>query len=265
MSKRVVAAVVVMVWSCLIATVPAAEVVLNYEFSNEPHLVSSVGLLGSPGGGYWNRVDSSFFGASLPVDQTMVRDQFGNLIPPGDPFAFPPTQLVPVPRPPIFGGADTVFSSLPQGPLVGSLTFGRSGASSVNIVDLVNAFPDGRYDVAIYWRPLNVSGGQIKLTDISGNVVAEPAGDLPSIGSYNTVVFHDVQPVERHIGPPGTQPMGFGITYFVTPFSGAETPLIEIAGIQIRGHIPEPDSLALAGAGLALAFGGRFRRPRLAT
>jgi hypothetical protein len=234
----------------------SGEVALNYEFSDEPHALPQVGVLGSPGGGYWNRVDSDVFVSTFEFDRSMVRDEFGNSIPPGDIFAFPPTQLVPVPRQFIVLQADIVDSPIAQGPAVGSLFFGTT-SGPVNVTEMIYAFPQGRYDIAVYYRSWNTLPGVIKLSDVVGNPMTDPTLVVPQPGGYSAAIFTDVRPNERHIGEPNTQPMGFGVSYYSNVVG--ESPLVEIAGIQIRGHIPEPAGLATAGW-LCMALVARRRR-----
>ena len=232
--------------------VNAGEVVINYEFSDEPHIFGNKGKLGSAGGWYWNRVGSSFF--TTPQEFGAERDEFGNLIPPGDPFAFPPTQQVPTLRTRIFQQAAVVSSPLvTQGPGIGSLVF-----EGQNIVEIINTFPGSRYDVVVYYRPVISSPtGSIKLSDVGGYPIADPSFVESSFGGYSAAVFTDVRPIEMHIGPAGYFPFGFGVGYYTG--GSFDQSLVEISGIQIRGVIPEPSAFALAGLSI-IAFAAIRRR-----
>lgn len=234
------------------SALPAGEVVINYEFSDSQHLFVDLNVLSS-GGSYWNRVGSSFF--STPQEFLGPKDEFGNVIPPADPFIWPPDRQVPTLRPRLaWQAAVTSSPSAVEVPGIGSLIF-----EGQNIVEIIGMMQHARYDVAVYYRPLSSPAGSIKLSDVAGSPIADPSFVTPTTGLERRVaLFTDVSPIEMHIGPIGAYPLGFGVGYYAP---GSPTPpQVEIYGIQIRGVVPEPSSIALAGLSVLMVAAVRRRR-----
>jgi hypothetical protein len=239
---------------CLLGgTLTAAEVVINYEFSDEPHVLPEIGQLGSAGGGYWNRVSLNFFGGSNDYDSSAVRDEFGRAIfRDSDPINNFGQQLFAIPRTPQSGPPPT--SSVSDAS-IGSLRWGPAPdlPSSLDIVQLVGTYPDRPYDVAVYYRALAVNG-RLALTGLTGGTI-DPTVTLPAgSNGLQAAVFTDVKPFQMHLGFPEIHPQGWGIR-FVSDSTGS----FDLAGIQIRGVIPEPSGVTLACVGIALAVSARRR------
>jgi hypothetical protein len=250
MRRRIFTAVLVLV-SLSIAPVHAGEVVLNYEFTDGMSSVADGYLLSSPGGTYWNRVGSSSFSGPSVYDSTTVRDQFGNSIyRDSDPMFGLGVQRIPVPgdyfNP--SGSGDVQVTGSPTTAPLGSLRFAPlmgDGSGGLHLVQLIGTFLDARYDIAVYFKGVDSSGtfalpGSIKLTRFGMPEVAASPVVTPSLpNGYFAALFTDVQPERMHIGFPQVDPVGFGISFYPT-FTGNVA--VQIAGIQIRGVIPEPSA-----------------------
>jgi hypothetical protein len=248
MHRRLFTAVVVLINVSLVP-LHAGEVVLNYEFTDGISSSSDGFLLSSPGGGYWNRVGSGLFSSSGIFDSTTVRDQFGNAIyRDSDPLFGLGVQRIPIPRTyASIGGAAQVVGSPSTSPL-GSLRFSPitgDGTNGVHVAELIGTYMEGRYDIAVYFKGVDPSGvlsvpGTIALTQFGLPTFAvTPAVTSSLPNGYFAALFTDVQPQRMHLGFPQVDPLGFGISFVPT---GGGNVAVQLAGIQIRGVIPEPSA-----------------------
>jgi hypothetical protein len=266
MHRRIIAAIAVLV-NLTLPAAQAGEAVLNYEFTNGPSS-SFTGLLSSPGGTYWNTVNANLFSGTGIYDSTVVRDQFGNSVyRDSDPLFGFGYQRIPVPRTYDNTGFPAQVIASPATIPLGSLRFGQvagDASNSVHLMEFIGAYPTGRYDIAVYFKGVDPSGtlalpGTIELTQFGLSTFGATPFTTPSLPpGYFAALFTDVQPQQMHIGFPQIDPLGFGISYFPT-LPGGE-PAVQLAGIQIRGVIPEPSSLLTACLGLlGLAIRGPLR------
>jgi len=235
MHRRLFTAVVVLI-NLSLAPLHAGEVVLNYEFTDGISSTSDGFLLSSPGGGYWNRVGSEFFNSPEIYDSTTVRDQFGNAIyRDSNPLNGLSVQRIAVPRSTsgIGGGTAAQVIGSPATAPLGSL---RISPGTHGLVQLIGTFLDARYDIAVYFQ----GRGTLALTQFANQAIIATPVVTPSLPTgYSAALFTDVQPARMHLGFPQVDPLGFGISFYPT---GGGNVTIELAGIQIRGVIPEPSA-----------------------